>query len=94
MSNERPGGELYVSHRYWPMDEDCLNLNVWTPGLDDQKRPVLVWLHGGGYEAGSSIEQIAYDGANMAFLGNVVVIRYMAPVIARQMARSSAEIQH
>ncbi len=74
MSNERPSGELYVPHRYWPMDEDCLNLNVWTPGLDDQKRPVLVWLHGGGYEAGSSIEQMAYDGANMALLGDAVVI--------------------
>ena len=74
LSNERPSGELYVPHRYWPMDEDCLNLNIWTPGLDDQKRPVLVWLHGGGYEAGSSIEQVAYDGANMARLGEAVVI--------------------
>ena len=74
LSNERPSGELYVPHRYWPMDEDCLNLNVWTPGLDDGKRPVLVWLHGGGYEAGSSIEQAAYDGANMARLGDAVVV--------------------
>ena len=74
LSNERPSGELYVPHRYWPMDEDCLNLNVWTPGLDDGKRPVLVWLHGGGYEAGSSIEQAAYDGANMTRLGDAVVV--------------------
>ncbi len=74
MTNDRPGGELYVPHRYWPMDEDCLNLNVWTPGLDDRKRPVLVWLHGGGYEAGSAIEQAAYDGANMARLGDAVVV--------------------
>ncbi|MBQ7520754.1 MAG: carboxylesterase/lipase family protein [Clostridia bacterium] len=74
LSNERPGGELYVPHRYWPMDEDCLNLNIWTPGLDDGKRPVLVWLHGGGYEAGSAIEQVAYDGANMARLGDAVVV--------------------
>lgn len=74
LNMDRPSGELYVSHRYWPMDEDCLNLNVWTPGLDDQKRPVLVWLHGGGYEAGSSIEQAAYDGANMARLGDAVVV--------------------
>ena len=58
LSLDRPSGELYVPHRYWPVDEDCLNLNIWTPGLDDQKRPVLVWLHGGGYEAGSSIEQV------------------------------------
>ena len=74
LTNERPSGELYVPHRYWPMDEDCLNLNIWTPGLDDGKRPVLVWLHGGGYEAGSSIEQAAYDGANMARLGDAVVV--------------------
>ena len=74
LTNERPSGELYVPHRYWPMDEDCLNLNVWTPETDDGKRPVLVWLHGGGYEAGSSIEQAAYDGANMARLGDAVVV--------------------
>ena len=74
MSNEQPRGELYVPHRYWPMDEDCLNLNIWTPGTDGAKRPVLVWLHGGGYAAGSSIEHIAYDGANMSRTGNAVVV--------------------
>ena len=74
LTNDRPGGELYVPHRFWPMDEDCLNLNVWTPAPDNGARPVLVWLHGGGYEAGSAIEHIAYDGANMARLGNAVVV--------------------
>ncbi len=74
LSNERPKGELYVPHRFWPMDEDCLNLNIWTPGIDEKKRPVLFWLHGGGYEAGSSIEQLAYDGANMSCSGDVVVV--------------------
>lgn len=74
MTNDRPNGELYVPHRFWPMDEDCLNLNIWTPGLDDKARPVLVWLHGGGYEGGSAIEQIAYDGANMARYGDAVVV--------------------
>ena len=61
MTNDQPRGELYVPHRYWPMDENCQNLNIWTPGLDGEKRPVLVWLHGGGYFAGSAIEHIAYD---------------------------------
>lgn len=70
----RPGGELMVPHRYWVMDEDCQNLNVWTPGCDDAKRPVMVWLHGGGFEAGSSIEQVAYEGENMSIQGQVVVV--------------------
>ena len=74
LTNDKPNGELHVPHRYWPMDEDCQNLNVWTPGTDDRKRPVLVWLHGGGYEAGSSIEHTAYDGANMSRLGDTVVV--------------------
>ena len=70
----RPNGELGVPHRYWYQDEDCLNLNIWTPGLDDKKRPVMVWLHGGGFEAGSAIEQTAYDGDQMAKYGDVVVV--------------------
>ncbi len=70
----RPNGELYVPHRYWPMDEDCLNLNLWTPGCDDKKRPVMVWLHGGGYESGSAIEHIAYEGENMSRYGDVVTV--------------------
>ena len=74
LTNDKPNGELHVPHRFWPMDEDCQNLNVWTPGTDDAKRPVLVWLHGGGFEAGSSIEHVAYDGSNMSRLGDVVVV--------------------
>ena len=66
----KPNGEMLVPHRYWLMDEACQNLNIWTPALDDAHRPVLVWLHGGGYFAGSSIEQIAYEGENMARLGD------------------------
>jgi para-nitrobenzyl esterase len=55
--------------------EDCLRLNVWTPAAEDRgKRPVMVWLHGGGYEAGSSQELPAYDGENLSRRGDVVVV--------------------
>ena len=50
--------------------EDCLRLNIWTPGLDARKkRPVMVWLHGGGYSAGSGQELPAYDAASLACQG-------------------------
>ena len=74
LSIDKPSGELRVPHRYWVQDEDCLNLNIWTPACDAQKRPVLVWLHGGGFFAGSSIEQVAYEGGNMAREGDCVVV--------------------
>ncbi len=55
--------------------EDCLRVNVWTPGLGDgKKRPVMVWLHGGGYTAGSGQELRSYDGENLARRGDVVVV--------------------
>jgi para-nitrobenzyl esterase len=55
--------------------EDCLRLNLWTPAADDRgKRPVMVWLHGGGYEAGSSQELPSYDGENLSRRGDVVVV--------------------
>lgn len=70
----KPQGELLIPHRYWLMDENCQNLNIWTPGCDSARRPVLVWLHGGGYVAGSAIEQVAYEGENMAKCGDCVVV--------------------
>jgi para-nitrobenzyl esterase len=55
--------------------EDCLRVNLWTPGLNDGgKRPVMVWLHGGGWTAGSGQEQPAYNGENLSRRGNVVVV--------------------
>lgn len=56
-------------------DEDCLRANIWTPGINDgKKRPVMVWLHGGGYSAGSGQELPSYDGRNLAEKGDVVVV--------------------
>jgi para-nitrobenzyl esterase len=55
--------------------EDCLRVNVWTPAIaDGKKRPVMVWLHGGGYTAGSGQELRSYDGENLARRGDVVVV--------------------
>jgi para-nitrobenzyl esterase len=54
--------------------EDCLFLNVWSSGLGAQgKRPVMVWLHGGGYSMGSA-SSLLYDGTNLARRGEVVVV--------------------
>ena len=55
-------------------DEDCLRVNVWTAGIDSGKRPVMVWLHGGGFRAGSGQELISYDGSNLARDHGVVVV--------------------
>ena len=59
---------------YFDFSEDCLNLNVWTPAPDGKKRPVLVWMHGGGFAAGNSIEQDGYHGANLARSGDIVFV--------------------
>lgn len=56
------------------MNEDCLSLNVWTPGVNDgQKRSVMVSFHGGGFATGSG-NGPQYDGAQLARFGDVVVV--------------------
>ena len=75
LSKDEPNCEMMVPHMYWPEDENCLSLNIWTLSIgDSKKRPVMVWLHGGGFFAGSSIEQLAYDGENLCALKDVVVV--------------------
>src|SRR5690606_8582356 len=65
--NERPDSTT-------PTSEDCLVLNVWTQGLrDGKRRPVMVWLHGGGYVSGSGASPL-YDGARLAKRGDVVIV--------------------
>ena len=59
---------------YYDVSEDCLTLNVWTPGTDDGKRPVLFWIHGGGFTSGNSIEQDSYNGENFSRYGDVVFV--------------------
>lgn len=56
-----------------PESEDCLALNVWTPAPAPARRPVMVWLHGGGFLFGSG-SVFLYDGAELARRGDVVVV--------------------
>jgi para-nitrobenzyl esterase len=55
------------------MSEDCLFLNVWTPALDNKRRPVMVWLHGGGFSSGSGGDSFS-EGLNLAHKKNVVLV--------------------
>lgn len=55
--------------------EDCLRINVWTPSINDnKKRPVLMWIHGGGFTSGSDNELRMYDGESLARRGDVVMV--------------------
>jgi para-nitrobenzyl esterase len=56
-----------------PQDEDCLYLNIWTPGLDDARRPVMVWIHGGAFINGSG-SSLAYNGRTLSTRGNAVIV--------------------
>jgi para-nitrobenzyl esterase len=70
----RRGGGLISGIREEPSSEDCLVLNVYTPALrDGAKRPVMVWLHGGGYTSLSGSAP-TYDGVNLCRRGDVVVV--------------------
>ena len=52
-------------------ETDCLTLNIWTPGLDNSKRPVMFWIHGGGFITGNGA---SLDGARLVLRGDVVVV--------------------
>src|SRR3989304_2022894 len=56
-----PISEVFSLDRREPMGEDCLKMNVYTPGLGNSRRPVMVWLHGGGFSSGSG-NWLLYDG--------------------------------
>ena len=53
--------------------EDCLFLNVWTPGTNDTQRPVMFWIHGGAFTIGAGSQPL-YDGQYLAREGDVVVV--------------------
>lgn len=72
--NALPGIEASASMEIvGPKQEDCLYLNIWTPGLDNKKRPVMVWIHGGAFIIGAG-SQKAYDGMRLSGKGDLVVV--------------------
>jgi para-nitrobenzyl esterase len=67
--------EFVFPHRYWVESENCQVLNVWTQNTRPAaKKPVMVWMHGGGFTNGSSIESYAYDGKTLCEFGDVVSV--------------------
>ena len=70
---QEPSPVVTALNRQTPQSEDCLTLNVFTPGLDNRARPVMVWLHGGGFSTGSG-NYLLYDGTNLAKKEDVVVV--------------------
>jgi para-nitrobenzyl esterase len=65
------GAERAVEPR--PMSEDCLYLNIWSPGTEGEKRPVMVYIHGGAFTLGSASDPW-YDGTSFAANYNIVVV--------------------
>ena len=56
-----------------PESEDCLNLNIWAPNIDNKKHPVMFWIHGGAFIMGGGIDPM-YDGSALARRGDIVVV--------------------
>ena len=68
-----PAPVVLAMNRLETESEDCLRLNVFTPGTDNKARPVMVWMHGGGFASGSG-NYLIYDGTLLAKKEDVVVV--------------------
>ena len=66
-----PGLPEFVISNWEQSESECLTLNIWSPGLDDKKRPVMLWIHGGSLMSGSNSD---FDGQLLAARGDVVVV--------------------
>jgi len=74
-ANTVSSDELVFPHRYWIANENCQYLNVSTQNMNPAvKKPVMVWMHGGGFTNGASMEAYAYDGRSLSEFGDVVVV--------------------
>jgi len=71
--NMMVGGPMAGFGEVEPQAEDCLFLNIWTPGLDSAKRPVMVWIHGGAFTIGSGSSAM-YDSDRLPKRGNIVLV--------------------
>jgi len=71
--NELPGEIIDSMAVKGKKDEDCLYLNIWTPGLDGNNRPVMVWIHGGAFIIGAGSLD-THDGSKLARKGDVVIV--------------------
>ncbi len=75
LSTLQPDDAFTVPHFWFPQDEDCQFLNIWTQSIDkNAKRPVMVWIHGGGMHHGSGVEIYNYDGEELSRFADVVVV--------------------
>ena len=54
--------------------EDCQNLNIWAPKGGAEKKPVFVWIHGGGFFGGNAFEEYSFEGANLARHGDIIFV--------------------
>ena len=70
--------EPLFGYRYRPEGEDCQTINVWTKDISGKgpKKPVMVWVHGGAFATGSSVEQMSYDPTNLCYGGDVVCVSF------------------
>ncbi|MFW9897089.1 MAG: carboxylesterase/lipase family protein, partial [Candidatus Thorarchaeota archaeon] len=70
---EAPQRIFPITPQPYPKQDEtyCLNMNIWTPGIDNEERPVMVWIHGGGFSQGSGSR---VDVLHLARRGNVVLV--------------------
>lgn len=67
--------DIALGYRFWPQDEDCLSLNIWTESIQtDIRRPVMFFIHGGRFANGSSIEHEVYEAERLCTEEEVVVV--------------------